>query len=326
MAAYSQTNIFPSTGNVGIGTTSPMFPFHVNGQSRFQGVATFGDSYDDILYGKGLQIVRMQDQGDNAFHISFIRAGTWVAGMGFLRNSSTFAIQNGSSNAATTGVFLSETGKVGINASDPAYELDINGNARIRGNILYVSQFGALYSDINNIAFFGDGGYIFANKNNSVTRAILEPAGTLRLYNSGSEFAKFNGTGDSFIRGNLAIGTDNSKGYKLAVAGSVIAESVKVKLQAAWPDYVFSETHTPLRLSEVETFIKDNGRLPEIPSATDIKKDGIELGDMNALLLKKIEELTLYLIEKDKQVEALKKDYSSLKERLGSLEQQLVDK
>lgn len=103
-------------------------------------------------------------------------------------------------------------------------------------------------------------------------------------------------------QGNVGIGTSDPKGYKLAVAGNVIAESVTVKLQGVWPDYVFEEDYQSASLSDIETYIKTNKHLPEIPSAKEVKENGISLGEMNGKLLKKIEELTLYLIEKDKQL------------------------
>ena len=123
--------------------------------------------------------------------------------------------------------------------------------------------------------------------------------------------------------GNIGVGTTDPKGYKLAVAGNMIAESVKVKLQVTWPDFVFSRSYRLPTLSETEAYFKEKGHLPGIPSAADVKANGIDLGEMNAKLLQKIEELTLHLIEQDKQVKILlqdntlqKKDIEFLKSRL----------
>ncbi|WP_439694709.1 hypothetical protein ACFGVS_16055 [Mucilaginibacter sp. AW1-7] len=108
--------------------------------------------------------------------------------------------------------------------------------------------------------------------------------------------------------GNVGIGTtDNSawnlagSPHKLAVGGSMIATAVTVKLVANWPDYVLKKDYTLPSLADVKNYIDQNQHLPEIPSAQQIEKDGINLGEMNKLLLKKVEELTLYLIEKDKK-------------------------
>src|SRR5690606_13623607 len=109
--------------------------------------------------------------------------------------------------------------------------------------------------------------------------------------------------------------------------GAVIAESVKVKLQDAWPDYVFDESYTPSSLAELETFIKINKHLPDMPPAKEVKEEGIDLGEMNAKLLEKIEELTLYIIqqdkdvrEKDKLIEKLSLSIIEHNERIAELE------
>ncbi len=130
--------------------------------------------------------------------------------------------------------------------------------------------------------------------------------------------------------GNVAIGTTNPQGYKLAVAGNVIAESVKVALQGSWPDYVFKQGNKLLSLPEVEKYVQENNRLPEIPSEAEIKKNGIDLGQMDAKLLRKIEELTLYVIEQNKEsmelrkmLEAQSKLVQQQNERIGTLEKQI---
>jgi hypothetical protein len=106
----------------------------------------------------------------------------------------------------------------------------------------------------------------------------------------------------------LTIGTnsfnDNGELYKLTVNGKVRANSVKVYTD--WADYVFEENYDLPSLEDVENFIKENGHLQDIPSAKEVEENGIELGEMNKLLLQKIEELTLYTIELKKEVDALK--------------------
>ena len=104
--------------------------------------------------------------------------------------------------------------------------------------------------------------------------------------------------------GNVGIGTTDTKGYKLAVGGNMIAESVKVKLKGTWPDFVFDKSYQLPTLKETEVHIKEKGHLQGIPSASDVKVNGIDLGEMNAKLLQKIEELTLHLIEQSKRMKA----------------------
>lgn len=101
--------------------------------------------------------------------------------------------------------------------------------------------------------------------------------------------------------GNVGVGTLDTKGYRFAVAGSAVAEEVVVKLQASWPDYVFESGYKLPSLLELQLYIAQNKHLPGIPSATEVSQTGIALGEMNAKLLKKIEELTLYLIELKKE-------------------------
>lgn len=129
------------------------------------------------------------------------------------------------------------------------------------------------------------------------------------------------GNGTHYIQnGNVAIGTTDPKGYKLAVAGNMIAESVKVKLQGTWPDYVFTKEYQLPTLFEIEKHIKEKGHLPGIPSAAQVKTDGIDLEEMNAKLLQKIEELTLVLIakdKKDKEMESMLNEQKELTKKLN---------
>jgi len=112
--------------------------------------------------------------------------------------------------------------------------------------------------------------------------------------------------GDLFSTGNMGIGTTDTKGYKLAVNGKIRTQEIKVEA-ANWPDYVFAKDYKLLSLKETEQHIKEKGHLPGIPSAEEVKANGVDLGEMNIKLLKKIEELTLHLIEIKKELDTLKK-------------------
>tara|TARA_R110002096_G_scaffold435902_1_gene664129 strand:+ start:1678 stop:2634 length:957 start_codon:yes stop_codon:yes gene_type:complete len=109
--------------------------------------------------------------------------------------------------------------------------------------------------------------------------------------------------------GNLGIGTtsfvDGSDTYRLSVDGKVRAHAIKVYTD--WADFVFEKDYNLPTLIEVEKYILENGHLMNIPSAEEVEENGIELGEMNKLLLQKIEELTLYTIELRKEVDSLKK-------------------
>lgn len=118
-----------------------------------------------------------------------------------------------------------------------------------------------------------------------------------------SHTAYFNGDGLNYYKGNVAIGTDDTKGYRLAVNGDAIFTKVKVKPIGNWPDYVFQSTYRLRPLSELEQFIQQHHHLPEVASAEEVAQNGLDVGDSQATLLKKIEELTLYVIEQNKKLE-----------------------
>lgn len=109
--------------------------------------------------------------------------------------------------------------------------------------------------------------------------------------------------------GYVGIGTNHPQA-KLAVYGRILARSIKVSTNATdWPDFVFSPEYKMLSLSDLETYIKTNRHLPDVPSAADVEEqEGVVLEEMNAILLQKVEELTLYVIELQKQIDELKKN------------------
>lgn len=116
------------------------------------------------------------------------------------------------------------------------------------------------------------------------------------------------------ISSNVMIGSGSpAAGYLLSVNGKIISEEVRVELDGDWPDYVFKKDYQLPSLPQVEKYIRNNGHLPNIPSAKTVAADGFELGDMNRRLLEKIEELTLHLIQQNKEILRLKKDMAGLK-------------
>lgn len=112
---------------------------------------------------------------------------------------------------------------------------------------------------------------------------------------------------------NIGIGTNDTKGYKLAVAGNIISEEVKVALQTNWPDFVFEDNYKLKSLTDIEKYIKTQKHLPNIPSAKEIEKNGYMLGEMDSKLLEKIEELTLHLIKMSKRLTKLEKENQILR-------------
>ncbi|BDD12855.1 hypothetical protein FUAX_52870 (plasmid) [Fulvitalea axinellae] len=125
----------------------------------------------------------------------------------------------------------------------------------------------------------------------------------------------------SILRHNrhIGIGTTNPGIYRLAVKGKVKAQEVKVSLDG-WSDFVFEDSYNLASLKDVEAFITKHGHLEHIPSAGEVEKDGVDLGAMDAKLLRKIEELTLYAIDQNKQIGILKNENKILKEKMDKIE------
>lgn len=122
----------------------------------------------------------------------------------------------------------------------------------------------------------------------------------IKFYNEGG--ASF--TGGVSVGGAPTAGSTHSD-YKLAVKGKVVAQSIYVTADS-WADYVFDKNYKLTPLSEVENFIKKEGHLRGIPTTEEVTKTGIDVAQMNAKLLEKVEELTLYMIEMKKELDTLK--------------------
>ncbi|TCC87299.1 hypothetical protein EZ428_21600 [Pedobacter frigiditerrae] len=116
------------------------------------------------------------------------------------------------------------------------------------------------------------------------------------------------------VNGNIGIGTESPL-EKLSVNGRIRAKEVKVETNpATWPDYVFEDGYKIRTLQELEGYIKTNKHLPEMPTAKEVEANGVELGEMNRLLLKKVEELTLLLIEQNKKLMAQGEEIKKIRE------------
>jgi hypothetical protein len=113
------------------------------------------------------------------------------------------------------------------------------------------------------------------------------------------------------INTNLPLTGDT----RVLVDGRIVSTNVTVALVSNWPDYVFEKNYKLKPLAEVEQYINQNGHLPNVPSAAEVKKDGIDVATMNIKLMEKVEELTLYLINQQKQIDALKKEIKELKKK-----------
>ena len=186
----------------------------------------------------------------------------------------------------------------------------VNGSLGATGNTKYSNNQGAYSGGAGGIFFFANGGVMDFN---------ISPA-------SGSTSAGTNvswGTPKMRINrnGEVGIGTTDIDGYRLSVEGAIRSTEVKVEA-SPWPDYVFASNYNLPSLESVETYINEHGHLPEVPSAEVVEEEGIKLGEMNAVLLKKIEELTLYTLSQQKEIASLKGENEELRINNDELSQE----
>lgn len=119
--------------------------------------------------------------------------------------------------------------------------------------------------------------------------------------------------------GNVTIGASMATGYRLSVDGKIACTEVRVQPTASWPDYVFSDKYKLISLHDLEKSINDQKHLPGIPSAKEIEKEGIQVGEMQRKMMEKIEELTLYIIDLNKKIESLQSDNNLQAEQIKTL-------
>lgn len=117
--------------------------------------------------------------------------------------------------------------------------------------------------------------------------------------------------GINYDGGNVGIGTSNPQSM-LAVNGKITAKEVGVTL-TGWSDFVFAESYNLKPIGELENYIRTHKHLPDVPSEAEVEESGVNLGEMDAILLQKIEELTLYVIELKKENEEMKQEIKELK-------------
>lgn len=244
---------------------------------------------------------------------SFNRNPTVFSATNWLYTDPLFVIGNGQgADKPSTAFTVLKNGYVGIGISTPPSErLEVsdhlklfkaNSNSNHSPGLIFVSNDDFRFEG-RNLNNYGLGAY---SKGNSTE---------LKLYLSGFYGLNFFTGGENRMTinkdGNIGIGTSltlNSPNYKLAVNGTIGAKKIIVEITSnAWSDFVFEKNYNLKSLSEIEKYILANKHLPEIPSANEIEKTGLNLGELIKLQMQKIEELTLYIIEQNKRIEALEK-------------------
>ncbi|MGV3639035.1 MAG: hypothetical protein ACO1NZ_00875 [Adhaeribacter sp.] len=268
-------------GNVGIGTFAPQQKLHVDG--------------NEILSTGPVGGFKFRNRGsassaDDWVWYSFGNiARFWRAGYGDV-------------------IGITTAGNVGIGTNTPATRLEVYKN---NGN--------PLLAKFTNGAVAGDRTALVDIQNGQgvLWRYGVGGAGNGLGINAGQFYLERSGLGAVLTiatNGNAGLGSAPLSTYKLAVCGRIRATAVRVN--TGWCDYVFEDNYDLKPLLEVEKFIKKNKHLPDVPSAAEVERDGIELGEMNATLLRKIEELTLHMIEMKKENDLLKQrvDQMALKQ------------
>lgn len=126
----------------------------------------------------------------------------------------------------------------------------------------------------------------------------------------------------------VAIGLEDPGAYRLAVDGDVKARRVKVSAEN-WPDYVFEDTYDLRDLENLRNYLQQYGHLPGVPSKEVAEQEGVFVNDMNVILLEKVEELTLYLLQENERImtlnKALEEERNRTSNRLDDLEKQLEE-
>lgn len=327
-------NTYPwaSSGNVGIGTTSPASQLQVNAISGAPAIAV--SASNSITSGT---------RGDYAWYNSSLSTVANIRGEATTDNVGTHLdfYTRPIEGSLTQMVRFASDGKVGIGTSSPLARLNILDPVKNNTSIVIARGVQGGQADLPNTygyPYLRIGGIEYDNNYTNLSKQTIGfgyfPGGYSPV-EIGVEITNWASSGIADIvlatrsdgsntiplermrinsSGNVGIGTA-SPSEKLSVNGKIRAKEIKV--ETGWADFVFQPDYKLRSLKETEQFIEQNGHLPEIPSAKDVEENGINLGEMNAKLLQKIEELTLHLIEQSKR--------SDIQERLIEEQQKEIN-
>lgn len=327
-----------TTGNIGIGTTAPSAQLHSTGSVRFQGLATNTTNTN---------ILTADANGNLAYRSasSLIPAAGWSLTGNTLASSSTFlgtlnafplniaTVQAQPINfgtASTQRMIIDATGKVGIGTATPSAGLHLVGGSNtgmIPPSIKLDRNDGTNQGGLLTIGISGNG-FTQGLGGGSAYFKLTDPYGNSA--NSDMGFST-NGVAPQLVikhNGQIVIGdidpntcpTALTNSHKVVVNGSLISTGMKVAnyCSANWADYVFTDDYKLKTLSETESYIKENKHLPNVPSSQEIEENGLDIAEMQAKQMEKIEEITLHLIAMDKKIQALEKENAELRKSLSS--------
>jgi len=349
----SGNNIYYDNGMVGIGTSSPNSTLHMRNSNPVFLLQGLNDaaSFSSFRDSEPTQLQIQKHTSNGGCLIDFDPMpldGTGASKIRFFRSTNTsgpthIALHNGNNSTAVStllGVngadswFQAYGGNFGIGTTTPETPLHVVTSTQYNPSTALYGAKGALFlSHISGSMVLGPYGpaISFSGINTGRRRAAIASVQTTSDPDQvGLAFFTHPGTAasnDEVIQvmvithgGSVGIGTDTpANGYLLSVDGNVVCEEVLVETSSSWPDYVFEDDYELEKLDELESFIKTNKHLPDIPSAKEVEEKGFHLGDMQTRLVKKVEELTLYTIEQDKLIKDLKNELILIKKEVNKL-------
>ena len=323
---YAQ-NTFPSSGNVGIGTVSPASTLHVQQGST-------GYSWSPTAGTVGM----FEGGNSNRAFVTIVGESTAQSELWFadehLQNAGRIRYEHDNdamvffTNGATNRIRIDKNGLVGVGLSSPGSKLHVQDEPTGYSWSPIAGTVGIFEGASSSRAFVTIVGKSNAQSELWFGDEERQNSGRIRYEHDSDALVFFTNGFANRMRidknGNVGIGTGTSSlTSKLAVNGDIHAEEVRVDLTVPGPDYVFEEDYDLPTLESLQNYIHENKHLPEVPSAKEMEANGIDLGTMNLLLLKKVEELTLHLIEQNKrideqdvQIKELIRENQSIKEKI----------